>query len=63
MLRFTLPLNCAPSFEGDYGFVRYTVKGKIDRPWASDDKVKRVSEERGRCAAFTAVWCASLAAI
>uniref|UniRef100_A0A915DPP9 Arrestin-like N-terminal domain-containing protein n=1 Tax=Ditylenchus dipsaci TaxID=166011 RepID=A0A915DPP9_9BILA len=34
---FTLPLNCPPSFEGFYGFIRYFCRAKIDRPWRVDD--------------------------
>ncbi|CAJ0597257.1 unnamed protein product [Cylicocyclus nassatus] len=30
---FTLPLTCAPSFEGLYGYIRYMVKVELDRPW------------------------------
>ncbi|ETN69258.1 arrestin domain protein [Necator americanus] len=30
---FLLPSNCAPSFEGAYGYIRYMVKIELDRPW------------------------------
>ncbi|KAH7711156.1 Protein ARRD-7 [Aphelenchoides avenae] len=30
---FTLPTNIPPSFEGNYGFIRYYCKATIDRPW------------------------------
>ncbi|XP_062620948.1 arrestin domain-containing protein 3-like [Saccostrea cucullata] len=34
---FVLPPNLPSSFEGNHGYVRYIVKGTIDRPWRFDD--------------------------
>uniref|UniRef100_A0A915CXT5 Arrestin C-terminal-like domain-containing protein n=1 Tax=Ditylenchus dipsaci TaxID=166011 RepID=A0A915CXT5_9BILA len=31
---FTLPDDCAPSFEGELGYIRYLARAKIDRPWS-----------------------------
>ncbi|CAD6199616.1 unnamed protein product [Caenorhabditis auriculariae] len=33
---FVLPLNCPPSYEGLYGYIRYRVKVELDRPWRFD---------------------------
>jgi len=33
---FTLPSNVPSSFEGYYGYVRYTAKATMDRPWKFD---------------------------
>ncbi|XP_049801635.1 arrestin domain-containing protein 17-like [Schistocerca nitens] len=35
-----LPENLPSSFEGTYGHIRYTIKAKMNRPWAFDEKVK-----------------------
>ncbi|CCD62936.1 Arrestin C-terminal-like domain-containing protein [Caenorhabditis elegans] len=37
---YTLPLNIPPSFEGKYGYLRYTVKVEVDRPWRVDKAKK-----------------------
>jgi hypothetical protein len=34
---FVLPPSLPSSFEGGIGYVRYTIKGTIDRPWRFDD--------------------------
>ncbi|VDM60334.1 unnamed protein product, partial [Angiostrongylus costaricensis] len=39
---FMLPLNCAPSFEGFYGYIRYMVKVVLDRPWRFNKTDKRL---------------------
>ncbi|KAE9415029.1 hypothetical protein Angca_008253 [Angiostrongylus cantonensis] len=39
---FTLPLKCAPSFEGFYGYIRYMVKVVLDRPWRFNKTDKRL---------------------
>ncbi|PVD19350.1 hypothetical protein C0Q70_19837 [Pomacea canaliculata] len=36
-----LPLNLPPSFEGDYGYIRYWAKATMDRPWKFDHHTKR----------------------
>jgi len=33
---FTLPTNVPSSFEGQQGYVRYTAKATMDRPWKFD---------------------------
>lgn len=38
---FTLPPNLPSSFEGGIGYVRYTIKGTIDKPWKFDHNTKR----------------------
>uniref|UniRef100_A0A914CBH3 Arrestin C-terminal-like domain-containing protein n=1 Tax=Acrobeloides nanus TaxID=290746 RepID=A0A914CBH3_9BILA len=35
---FNLPLICPPSFEGNFGYIRYYCSVKIDRPWRFDEK-------------------------
>lgn len=37
----TLPQNLPPSFEGDYGYIRYWAKATIDKPWKFDHHTKR----------------------
>ncbi|CCD64823.1 Arrestin C-terminal-like domain-containing protein [Caenorhabditis elegans] len=37
---YTLPTSIPPSFEGKYGYVRYTVKVEVDRPWRKDKAKK-----------------------
>ncbi|XP_052278843.1 arrestin domain-containing protein 3-like isoform X1 [Dreissena polymorpha] len=39
---FLLPPNLPSSFEGSFGNVRYSLKGKIDRPWKFDHKTKKL---------------------
>ncbi|XP_076472508.1 arrestin domain-containing protein 3-like [Babylonia areolata] len=38
---FILPPNLPSSFEGAHGYVRYSVKGIIDKPWKFDHTCKR----------------------
>ncbi|XP_061179230.1 arrestin domain-containing protein 3-like [Saccostrea echinata] len=38
---FQLPPNLPSSFEGGIGYVRYTIKGTIDKPWKFDHTTKR----------------------
>ncbi|XP_056022794.1 arrestin domain-containing protein 3-like [Ostrea edulis] len=38
---FILPPNLPSSFEGKHGYVRYKIKGTIDRPWRFDDHTVR----------------------
>lgn len=38
---FTLPPNLPSSFEGAHGYVRYSIKGIIDKPWKFDHTTKR----------------------
>lgn len=38
---FVLPPSLPSSFEGGIGYVRYLVKGTIDRPWRFDDDTVR----------------------
>ena len=37
---FTLPPNIPSSFESDLGYIRYTIKGTIDRPCKFDHETK-----------------------
>ena len=39
---FQLPPNLPSSFEGGEGFVRYSIKGTIDKPWKFDHDTKRL---------------------
>ncbi|XGW14668.1 hypothetical protein V3C99_000723 [Haemonchus contortus] len=39
---FHLPLDCAPSFEGLYGYIRYMIKVELDRPWRFNKTDKRL---------------------
>ncbi|KAL8604414.1 hypothetical protein ACOMHN_042244 [Nucella lapillus] len=48
---FTLPNNLPPSFEGDYGYIRYWAKATVDRPWKFDHYAKR---------AFSVIACLDL---
>ncbi|CAB3411224.1 unnamed protein product [Caenorhabditis bovis] len=36
-----LPPNCPPSFEGEYGYIRYYLRAEIDRPWRLDKAKKQ----------------------
>lgn len=38
--QMALPPSLPSSFEGKYGYVRYTVEAKIDRPWKFDHELK-----------------------
>jgi hypothetical protein len=38
---FTLPKSLPSSFEGDFGYVRYTCKATLERPWDFDILCKR----------------------
>ncbi|CAB05787.1 Arrestin C-terminal-like domain-containing protein [Caenorhabditis elegans] len=38
---YNLPLNVPPSFEGKYGYLRYSVTAEVDRPWRLDKAKKR----------------------
>ena len=41
--RFQIPSTPLPHpLEGRYGYVRYKVKAKIDRPWKFDHKTQRL---------------------
>lgn len=48
---FSLPPDLPPSFEGDYGYIRYWAKATIDRPWKFDHHTKR---------AFSVISCLDL---
>ncbi|CAO4366123.1 unnamed protein product [Caenorhabditis nigoni] len=37
---YILPSNIPPSFEGKYGYIRYSVKAEVDRPWRFDKAKK-----------------------
>ncbi|XP_046337176.2 arrestin domain-containing protein 2-like isoform X1 [Haliotis rufescens] len=39
---FQLPPQLPSSFEGEYGYVRYTAKGIIDKPWKFNHETKRM---------------------
>uniref|UniRef100_A0A1I7SAY8 Arrestin_C domain-containing protein n=1 Tax=Bursaphelenchus xylophilus TaxID=6326 RepID=A0A1I7SAY8_BURXY len=36
--QFHIPPNAPPTFEGSFGFIRYFIKAKIDRPWRIDNR-------------------------
>lgn len=36
-----LPPTLPSSFEGDYGYIRYTIKVTLDRPWKFDQETKK----------------------
>lgn len=38
---FPIPFNCPSSFEGQWGWIRYVLDARIDRPWKFDHKTKR----------------------
>ncbi|ULU07342.1 hypothetical protein L3Y34_018826 [Caenorhabditis briggsae] len=38
---YRLPSNIPPSFEGKYGYIRYSVTAEVDRPWRFDKTSKR----------------------
>lgn len=38
---FNLPINCAPSFEGCHGHIRYDVHVELDRPWKFNKKSRK----------------------
>ncbi|EGT40904.1 CBN-ARRD-19 protein [Caenorhabditis brenneri] len=38
---YNLPANIPPSFEGKYGYIRYSVTAEVDRPWRFDKAKKR----------------------
>jgi hypothetical protein len=40
LFSMSLPNNLPSSFEGEYGYVRYTVKATLDRPWKFNHEVK-----------------------
>jgi hypothetical protein len=40
LFSMTLPNHLPSSFEGKYGYVRYTVKATLNRPWKFDHEVK-----------------------
>ncbi|EFO91607.1 hypothetical protein CRE_11671 [Caenorhabditis remanei] len=37
---YNLPIDIPPSFEGKYGYVRYSVTAEVDRPWRFDKAKK-----------------------
>uniref|UniRef100_A0A1I7TDN9 Arrestin_C domain-containing protein n=1 Tax=Caenorhabditis tropicalis TaxID=1561998 RepID=A0A1I7TDN9_9PELO len=38
---YVLPTSIPPSFEGKYGYIRYSVTAEVDRPWRFDKAKKR----------------------
>ncbi|CAB3404569.1 unnamed protein product [Caenorhabditis bovis] len=43
---FSIPSDCPPSFEGEFGYIRYSVKTVLDRPWRFNKQ---------NCKAFTVI--------
>jgi len=63
--RIQIPHNIPCSFEHTYGYIRYTIKGIIDRPWKFDHECKAaftvisiydLNLRRERCVSRMGVW-------